>query len=342
MKYVAKMMLFVIVGFVSAVVVNNKANCQPKSDSADIRITTGSEAGVYYQLGNDIKELLKESVNIEVLKSEGSVMNMSRLLKDCENEKKTDCPTHLGIVQKDVFLYYKNKAAIQGPSENAHRSYWNRISDELGVIFFLHKEEVHLFANTDIKKVDHLKGKRIAIGTYESGTWITAQNILQYNKIALSPCKNDEEKACLLQISIKEGIAAVLHGLADAAFFVVGKPAPIFNNLAEANNFNQAEIKKGFHFVEIENRDARVYSTSRITSKDYPNSWVNQDVNTIAVRAILVSSRNEKLCERINQLANAIKKKKESLKKSNSKWEDIDLEKRTSTLLKLDECVKIE
>ncbi|NJN45393.1 MAG: hypothetical protein HC808_01650 [Candidatus Competibacteraceae bacterium] len=87
----------------------------------------------------------------------------------------------------------------------------------------------------------------------------------------------------------KEAAVAVLKGEVDAMIYVAGKPVALFTalgNLKEKPDF--ASLFDNVHFVPLEDTIMlREYAQSTIGPEDYP--WINQPVQTIAVKAVLMS-----------------------------------------------------
>jgi TRAP transporter TAXI family solute receptor len=343
MKFLAKSMLL-LVFFVSAVVA--KESCVP--EETHITITTGSKSGVYYKIGNDIKTLVESkctNIKINVILSNGSLLNMTRLLNNgqppcqvgVQNEKTNkNCSADIGIVQSDVWV--------------------EKYDDNLGLLVILYKEEVHLFARTDITKMDDLEKTKVVIGLPNTGTNFTAKKILTANNISSITKINDETP--------DDAIYKVFTEEVDAVFYVVGQGAKAFTQFENIPYYRVFGKLEGIHFVPIKNNDKKHYYSSYIMKKSY--NWLHKNdqnekietIETIAVKAMLIGRKNDKHCNAILEIGNIIQsdilatdndndndqgqKKDKGLKKdkkyATEKWNEIDLEELNSRtdLLKCD------
>jgi TRAP transporter TAXI family solute receptor len=271
-------------------------------------MVTGAETGTFIRFGLDIASIARQAhLDIIVKPSEGSLDNIRRMVSS-ENAA-------LGIVQSDVLGFLKR-------SNNPEM---RRIADQLRLVFPLHNEEIHLFANRTIRRLSDLAGKRVVIGTKGSGSWLTANNLFALAHI---------EPAERLELPPAQAISAVLAGEADAMIDVAGKPAPLFVQLQDLLvQPTYAPLVTKVHFVPI--RDETVlaaYVPATITPQDY--AWVDETTSTVAVKAVLIgfdfsSRRNPyfaKRCEELAQLGQVMRRNFDLLQKTgHPKWQEVDL-----------------
>lgn len=285
-----------------------------------IGMVTGSKTGTYYQFGGDIAEVAKKvGLTILVKDSAGSIDNIKRL-NSSENAT-------LGIVQSDVlgFLSRSDSPEMQ------------RVAGRIRLVFPFYNEEVHLFANTKIRKFEDLAGKRVVLGEKGSGNWLTATNLLQMTGV-----KPGEE----LYLPPLKAVTAVLQGEADAMFYVAGKPVELFSklgNLKEKPEF--APLFANVHFLTLEDTIMlREYKASEIGPADYP--WIAETVPTIAVKAVLMSfdysSKKtpyyRQRCQELAKIGQAVRDNIDTLRKTgHPKWKEVDLEAKIGTW-ELDSC----
>lgn len=277
-----------------------------------IGMVTGSVNGTYIQIGRDIARVArKEGLEIEAKPSEGSLDNIDRITSK-ENAA-------FGIVQSDVLGFLKND-----PSPKVQK-----VAKRLRMIFPFYNEEVHILARKEITKFSDLHQKRVAVGRQRSGTWLTANNLFRI--VGIKPIQQHD--------SPSEAIQKVLLGEIDAMIYVAGKPVKAFLPLAEIANAQndptiQAFVEK-VHFLPL--TDERIfieYDLGNLSSDDYP--WMDQPVQTAAVRAILVgfdfSKRTNKYyktrCKQFAQLAHAVRNSINELRSTgHKKWMEIDLDR---------------
>ncbi len=287
-------------------------------------IVTGSEAGTYIKFGQDMAALTKQyGLSLLVKESEGSLANIRRLISK-ENAA-------VGIVQSDVlgFLTRSQDARMR------------RVASLLRLVFPFYNEEVHLYAHKNIQTFDELAGKRVVVGTKGSGNWLTTTNLLHMM---------DVEPAERMNLSPPEGVTAVLTGKADAMIYVAGKPVKLFSNIEQLGNSPKyGDLVKNVHFVPLDDpKMMKEYLPANLTPQDY--GWIEQEVATIAVKAVLVSfdfSRKltpyyERRCRELGVLGAAIRSNLSLLRDNgHPKWNEVDLEQDVG-LWKADTCSRVE
>lgn len=120
-----------------------------------VRLSGGPEGGFYYRLGTQIGDSVKLTGDmvVENLPTQGSVQNLQDL-----RDRKTD----FAIVQLDVANESMRKGEVQA-------------------VVALASEQVHVVthAQSNIKTLADLRGKRVAIGALGSGIHHTATRLLQ-------------------------------------------------------------------------------------------------------------------------------------------------------------------
>jgi TRAP-type uncharacterized transport system substrate-binding protein len=107
-------------------------------------MVTGSASGTYIQFGKQIAQVAQnEGIEIIVKTSGGSLDNIQRI-RSKENAA-------MGIVQSDVLGFILKR------SEDPQL---HQFVKHLRLIFPFYNEEVHLYANKEIKSITDLQGKR--------------------------------------------------------------------------------------------------------------------------------------------------------------------------------------
>jgi uncharacterized protein len=258
-------------------------------------IVTGSEYGTYYQIGQDMRTLLQTldtDIDLRVYTSEGSIGNVYGVY-----QKKG---VQLGIVQNDVLAFLHTSSEEQQVK---------KAIGKIKMVFPLYDEEVHIVArsDSDIETFSDLEGKRVAIGQDTEGTFLTASVMLKLARV------HPAEK---LPVGAAEALQSLIGGRVDAMFYVAGYPIRLFEEVAP-----DARIK----LVPVTEKDLnRVYLTSRIPGGLY--AWQDDDVPTVAVKAILVSFdfQGEK-CFLVGQVAKLIYDNMKWLRQNgHPKWQDVN------------------
>jgi uncharacterized protein len=135
-------------------------------------IVTGGKTGTYYQIGNNLKEIVSPA--LEVRDSKGSWANV----EDLSQTKGVG----LAIVQSDVyaaFVYLRDSPEVPA----ATRRQYARLLANLRVFMPLYKEEIHFLVRKDspLEFIHQIRGARIWMDAEKSGTYLTALNI--YSKM---------------------------------------------------------------------------------------------------------------------------------------------------------------
>jgi uncharacterized protein len=285
-------------------------------------MVTGSASGTYIQFGKQIADVArKEGVEIIVKTSGGSLDNIQRI-RSSENAA-------LGIVQSDVLGFIK-----KGSDDPQLRQF----VEHLRLIFPFYNEEVHVYANKQIKQFKDLNGKRVAIGTENSGNFVTSINLFQIMNI--------EPKEYVTTLKPVDAAAAVISGDIDAMIYVAGKPVSLFTDLEKVkSNPELAPYFEKTHFVPLDQEELRKeYAPSTITPADYP--WVDKEIPTVAVKAVLIGYDFSKgrspyyrmRCDQLERLGRAIRDNIDTLKlNGHKKWKEVDLDQEIG-IWKRDTC----
>jgi uncharacterized protein len=135
-------------------------------------IVTGGKTGTYFQIGNNLKEIV--SPGLEVRDSKGSWANVEEL---SETEG-----VSLAIVQSDVyaaFVYLRDSHEVPAATRRQYR----KLLANLRVFMPLYREEIHFLVNKDspLEFIHQIRGARIWMDAEKSGTYLTALNI--YSKM---------------------------------------------------------------------------------------------------------------------------------------------------------------
>jgi TRAP transporter TAXI family solute receptor len=237
-----------------------------------VTIGTAGITGIYYPTGGAIQRIINKktkqyNIRATVESTDGSIYNINAALSG-----------HLefGIVQSD-----SQYQAFKGLAE------WSKIGPrkDLRAVFSIHPESITLIASTKsgIRAVTDLKGKRVNIGNPGSGQ-------LQNSKDILSYCNVDLNSIQVEQVEPVEAPSLLQDEKIDAFFYTVGHP-----------NGNVKEVTSGRVKVSIipitgEGIDALLkkysyYAETVIPIEFYPNIANKADVESIGVKATLITSK---------------------------------------------------
>ena len=223
---------------------------------------------------------------INVLTSEGSLDNIVRI--------SGDKAVQMGYTQEDAAVYQ------QGEDPDMMK--------RIQMVFPLFSAELHLVvaANSPIKTLADLAGKRVYESAQGTGTWVTAQVIKGVTKINWVPVNLAKKE---------DGLRAILQGQADAGLFVEGRPIGLLEKAA------------GIRLIPIAHPqlDAfKYYTRALIPSGSY--AWQTAATPTYKVKFALMTYayKNERQQE-IASIVTCIVKNMGALQKTgHSKWKDVD------------------
>ena len=235
------------------------------------KIVTASERGTYIEIGRDLAKWAAAPADIDlaVLPSKGSTENVSRL--------RYEPGVKLALVQSDV--YQGMLDAARGGNTSAAR-----LIRPLRVVMPLYAEEIYFVTRADspMKFIHELKGKRINVGPLGSGTALSATTL--YNLMFGEPLPDGNatylsNEEALVKLTIDRSI--------DAVVIVAGQPAKLFVDM-------KPEARQFIKFLRLDEkavesaRATKIYLPAAIRSASYP-TWIKEDIPTLTVKAFLVT-----------------------------------------------------
>lgn len=246
-------------------------NCNPNSSGEYVAIGTGAVTGVYYPTGGAISKMINNKskqygIKATVESTAGSVYNINAVISgDLE----------FGIAQSD-----RQYQAAKGKAE------WEETGPmkSLRSVFSIHPESVTLIVSADsgIHSVGELKGKRVNIGNPGSGQLQNSRDVLA----AFGITPDDIEAEYLKAV---EAPGLLQDERIDAFFYTVGHPN---GNIKEATS---GRIK--VNIISIKGSEINrlldkypYYAQTVIPGEFYPNMANKGDIDSIGVKATLVTS----------------------------------------------------
>ncbi|NDV18719.1 TAXI family TRAP transporter solute-binding subunit [Pseudodesulfovibrio sp. JC047] len=234
-----------------------------------VTIGTGGITGVYYPTGGAIAKIVNKKKDVYGIRATvestgGSVFNVNAVMAgDLE----------FGVVQSDrQFQAFEGIAEWEGKPQK-----------KLRAVFSIHPESVTLVAGADtgIKGIKDLKGKKVNIGNPGSGQ-------LQNSKDALSAVGLTMDDIDAEKVKAAEAPGLLQDGRIDAFFYTVGHPSgAIKEACAGARKVNIVPIVG----VDSLYMDHPYYAPSIIPMKNYPSAAnAGKDVNSFGVKATIVTS----------------------------------------------------
>ncbi|MCH5210851.1 MAG: TAXI family TRAP transporter solute-binding subunit [Oscillospiraceae bacterium] len=232
-----------------------------------LKFGTSGAGGVYGEIAMSLADKIQkdtDDMKFDVRVTAGSAANV-RLL----SQKYLD----IAIAQADIIdnAYYGT-----GTFRKSYRDY--------AALTGLYTEacQIVVGAESDIKTVDDLEGKKISIGEAESGTEQNATQILEtygLNKSFVNEVNLNYSDAC----------EKLKSGEIDAFFCTLAPGSAVIKDLASEYDIRLIELSDTAMQSLVETYG--FYTEYTIPKGTYPNQ--NEDVNTIGVTAVLLA--NERL-----------------------------------------------
>ena len=218
-----------------------------------VSVVGGQLSGTYMTFANELAQVLDDGDNLRVIPivTYGAASNLDDLLYLQQVD--------VAVTQSDVFEYFRSQRKI------------SNLAKKVNYIVRLPVSEMHVLANTDIKKIEDLRGKKVSFGPAGSASSLTGTIVFQRLGVQVEQVLYDNPTA--LQ-KLKTGELAALVR-------VIGRPIDFFAKIP-ANS--------GLHFVPLpfSKLFADYYALGELTSKEYPTLVPDgQSVDTIAVPAVL-------------------------------------------------------
>ncbi|MDP9459202.1 MAG: TAXI family TRAP transporter solute-binding subunit [Actinomycetota bacterium] len=252
---------------------------QAEERNETLTFATGGTGGVYFPYGGGIANVISAElpgVVVTVQETNGSVDNLKLLETD-----QAQMALALGDVVAD---------AVEGQ---------NTFTEPIDVCSLgnLYNNYVHFFttADTGIKTIEDLKGKRVSAGAVGSASEVTADRIME--AAGLDPQADIER----LQLGVAETVAAIQDGTVDAGAWSGGLPTGAIVDLASSDEL--VLIPTGEYAEQLAEEFGEFYFEAEIPANTYegqdePSSQVVSP-NILIVRTDMDESLQEDITRTI-------------------------------------------
>ncbi|MCR9254998.1 MAG: TAXI family TRAP transporter solute-binding subunit [Alphaproteobacteria bacterium] len=234
-----------------------------------ISIGTGGVTGVYYPTGGAICRLVNKDrkdhgIRCSVESTGGSVYNINTIRAG---------ELEFGVAQSDWQFH-----AYNGSSRFEDAGAFK----DLRAVFSVHPEPISIVARADsgIKSIDDLVGKRVNIGNPGSGTEAT------WNVVWGAMGKTNDDLALAAQLKSSETPSALCDNKIDAFFWAVGNPAALNTEAASTCDVTFAEVRNDAISKLVAENPFYAYAT--IPGGMYAGN--PDDIGTFGVGATFVTS----------------------------------------------------
>ncbi len=187
-----------------------------------VTIATGGTAGTYFPLGGALAEIWNKNIpkmNANATATGASAANIAMLAKG---------EVDVIFVQNDAAYYALNDLEI----------YKGKGTKDIRGLACLYDETVQLVALADsgIKTVADLKGKRVSVGAAGSGVELNARQVLEAAGLSYADIK-------VQYLSFAESASNLKDGNIDAAFNTAGAPTAAIQDLGASKKITLVAIE---------------------------------------------------------------------------------------------------
>ena len=230
-----------------------------------LSMLTGGTGGTYYPLGGAIAKIVSDETGIktDALSSNASADNIIAL---------NDGEAEIAFTQTDVAAY-----AIDGIN-----NFKDQKIEGIQALGSLYPETVQIITTekSGIKTVNDLKGKKVSVGAPGSGTYVSAEQILEVYGLNMKDIRAQH-------LDFGESVSGIQDGNIDAAFITAGTPTGAVEQLTATAKVN---------VLPIDGEEAKklidkypFYGVDTIKEGTY---GLANDVDSVAVLAMLVVQKD--------------------------------------------------
>jgi len=229
-----------------------------------LRVSTGGQGGIYFVYGAAFATVISrhlQGYRATAQESTGAVQNLLRL-----RDGKADIALTLGDTALDAV---EGREAFKRPVR-------------LAALAQIYRSYVQVVAaqGSGIRSLKDLEGKRVSVGSPDSGTEVIAERVLELARI---DSRSGIRRA---QLGVAESAAAVADGSLDAFFWSGGLPTSAVTDLTRAHRVTMLDVRALAR--PLRQRYGGVYEDAEIPAGTYPG--VTGAVPTIAIPNYIVVS----------------------------------------------------
>ncbi len=267
MKKRLVVVLAVILAFTSVFFAGCGDNNKGDTATTEINIGSGGTTGTYYGFCNVVATVINEKtdMNLTVQSSGASKANILDI---------DDGVVEMAIVQNDVMDYAYNGTSLF-ESDGAIKSF-----STLGAVY-AEVCQIVARADSDIKTVADLKGKKVSVGDSGSGVEFNAQQILGAYDITFEDINKQN-------LSFQASADALKDGKIDAFFCTAGAPTVAITDLSTTTGIVLVEIDNE-HLAKLQ-KDYGFYAAYTVPAGTY--NGIDKDAQTVAVKATFIVSND--------------------------------------------------
>lgn len=266
-----------------------------------LTIATGATTGVYYQIGGGLAELISDNLDgyrATATSTGASVQNIQGLAA--------------GTYDIAFSLMDTADDAVEGTE-----SFDAPQEIEALTRLYPNYTQVLVRADSGIKSLEDMKGKRVSTGAPNSGTEVIANRLLK--AAGLDPAKDVTAE----RLALPESVDAMKDSTIDALFWSGGLPSGGITDLTTSLKKDVRLLDVTPHLPALNQEYGDVYQKGSIPASVYNQS---EDVPTIVVANVLLVKKGFDP-ELAADIVNLIYEKKSELEKVNAAATEIELAK---------------
>ena len=260
-----------------------------------VTVVSGSLNGTYLSIAHDLAAVLDEGEDFRILPLMGQ--DAGQNVRDVRFLKGVD----LGITQANLLNAFRRSNEL-GP-----------LDGKIVYIARLFSEEMHVLVRTDsaITSIEQLAGKKVNLGSVNSGTQLSARDIFGRLNIKVQE----------INLRQADAVEKLKSGDIAASVLIAGKPVAPFATVKPEDGLRLLPVQ----FAKQLHDD---YLPGALTREDYPGLVAaDVDVETIAVGAVLIAYNWPKGSEpyrRLEDMVGRLFSKLDELKQSprHPKWRE--------------------
>lgn len=311
MEMAKKKAVALVAAFLALVMAFAAAGCGTKGTGKDgaaakkkeLLFATGGTAGTYYPLGGAIAKVWNSnvpSINVTVQSSGASVENL-RLL----DKGDADLALAMTNVADDAF---KGKGQFSAPLKNFKA---------VGVVYPDVVQAI-VAADSNVKTIQDLKGKKVAVGPTGSGTEVTTRIILAAYGLNYTERKDLQP----VYATYADAVDQFKDGHLDSVWNVLAVPAAAIQDITTT---------KGIRFLSLEGPEYEklLAENPLLVPYEIPaGTYKGQDkpVKTVAINSALYA-RADLPEDLVYQLTKVLYEKKDEIAQGHDRGRQIDLQK---------------
>lgn len=229
-----------------------------------VNVLSGGTSGVYYPLGVALSKIYADNikdVRTSVQSTKASVENLNLL-----NSGRGEVAFTLGD---------SLSSAWSGDAEAGFKAKLENLRGIAGI--YPNYIQIVARADSGIKTLADLKGKRVSVGPAKSGTELNAREILAAGKLSYSDFGKTE------YLAFGESVELMKNRQLDAAIISAGLGVSAIRDLSATTAISVVEIPASIAAAIVN----PVYISTKIPAGTYDG--VTADVNTVAIKNFLVT-----------------------------------------------------